>query len=150
MGSNTKAKGNKAESVILSEFIKNNIPTLLPFGDNEKYDLVIELDGQFKSVQVKYGSFKNGAICVDLRHRIGVKRIKYETYFGKVDLIAIWCEELDQSFLLTSDVFGKKTKMKLRVTNPQINVPLNNIMWAENYRFEKIISRVDQLIQQVS
>lgn len=62
MSCKTKKTGNKAESVILSEFVKSDIPVLLPFGDNEKYDLVVEINKNFYSIQVKHGLYKNGVI----------------------------------------------------------------------------------------
>lgn len=65
LNKNTKIKGNKAESVILAEFVKHEIPVLLPFGDNEKFDLVIFINNEFKSVQVKYGRYVNGCVVAD-------------------------------------------------------------------------------------
>ena len=146
MGSKTKKIGNKAESVILSEFIKNDIPVLIPFGDNEKYDLVADVDGKFYSVQVKHGQYKNGGISVDLRHRIGVKRIKYETYFGKVDLFGVWCEKLNTTYLLPIEMFGKQTSIVLRVEQPKRNSCISKIIWADNFQFAKIISRVREVV----
>lgn len=140
MSSKTKEIGNKAESVILSEFVKAGIPVSIPFGDNEKYDLVVEINGKLKSVQVKHGLFKNGVICVDLRHRIGVKRIKYETYFGKVDLIGIWCEKLNTTYLLPIEIFGKKTSVRLRIYNPIRNSSITKVIWAKDFVFENYIA----------
>ena len=76
---NTKSTGNKAESVILSEFVKHNIPVLLPFGDNEKYDLVIDLEGKFYSVQVKNGLFKKDKI----RHIINPFLLRKAAQLGR-------------------------------------------------------------------
>lgn len=146
MKCSTKRKGNKAESVILSEFVKNEIPVSLPFGDNEKYDLIIELKSKFYSVQVKHGNLKNGVILVDLRHRIGVKRIKYETYYNKVDLIAVWCEQNNMSYLLPMDLFGNKILAILRITPPKKNSCISKVFWAENFEFNKIISRVGEVV----
>ena len=138
----SKRKGNKAESVILSEFVKNNIPISLPFGDNEKYDLVAEINDKFYSVQVKYGRLKNGLISVDLRHRIGVKRIKYATYNGKVNFIAVWCEKNNTSYLLPLKSFGKKTMASLRLTPPKQNSCISKICWAKDYDFKKILKKI--------
>jgi hypothetical protein len=137
---NTKSKGNKAESVILAEFIKYDIPVLLPFGDNEKYDLVIDLNGVFKSVQVKYGRYMNGCVVADTRHRVGAKRIEYETYGGKVDFIALWCEELDTKYLIPISE-GNKTNITLRVDTPKNNSCISTIIWATDYEFFKVLSR---------
>ena len=39
---NTNTLGNMTESVILTEFQKNEIPVLIPFGRNEPYDFVVD------------------------------------------------------------------------------------------------------------
>ena len=96
-----KSMGNKAEIVIISEFIKNDIPVSIPFGQNEPYDLVIETNHGFKSVQIKHGTYRNGCVVADIRHRTGFSKIAYTTYDGKVDYIAVWCEELDTCYLLS-------------------------------------------------
>jgi len=141
MGYNTKIKGNKAEAVIMSQFVRNNIPVLLPFGDNEKYDLVIELNNQFKSVQIKYGRYESNCVAADIRHRIGVKRIDYETYFDKVDFIAIWCETNDKSYLLPLQEFGNKTQVRLRLNPPINNSCISTVCWARDYEFDLVLSQ---------
>lgn len=42
---NTKDKGNIGEAVILAEFMKKGIPVSIPFGDNARYDLIAEFNG---------------------------------------------------------------------------------------------------------
>lgn len=139
---NTKSKGNKAEAVVLSEFVKNNIPVLLPFGDNEKYDLVFELNGEFKSVQVKYGRIVNDCVVSDIRHRVGVKRIEYETYFEKVDFIAIWCEYNNNVYLIPMKEFGNKTTARLRLKPPINNSSISTVCWAKDYEFNLTLSKI--------
>ena len=139
MKQNTKTKGNKAEVSVLAEFVKNNIPVLLPFGDNEKYDLVIEINKEFKSIQVKHGRIRNGCIIADIRHRIGVKRISYETYFNKIDIIAIWCEDNDKIYLVSVQDFGNKTHARLRIDNPKNNSCISKVYWAKDYEFNKVL-----------
>lgn len=141
---NTKRKGNIAESAISNEFIRNNIPVLLPFGDNEKYDLVIEINGKFKSVQIKYATVINGCIKADARHRIGAKRIKYESYNGKVDIIAVWCEELGKAFLLTLSDFTKNT-INLRIVEPKNNSCVTTVRWAKDYEFIAMLQKIKNI-----
>jgi ADP-heptose:LPS heptosyltransferase len=138
---NTKTKGNKAEAIVLAEFIKNNIPVLLPFGDNEKYDLVIDINGQFKSVQIKYGRISNGCVTADIRHRTGAKRISYETYYDKVDFIAIWCEENNKVYLISLKEFGNKVTALLRIDSPKNNSCISTICWDKDYEFDKILQK---------
>lgn len=50
---NTKTIGETTEAIVLAEFVKAGFPVLLPFGDNQRYDLVIEAGGRFLRVQCK-------------------------------------------------------------------------------------------------
>lgn len=126
---------NKAEIVVISEFIKNDIPVSIPFGQNEPYDLVIDTKYGFKSVQVKHGTYRNGCVVVDIRHRIGYSKIEYSTYDGKADYIAIWCEELNTCYLLDIKECNGKTNLRLRIDNPKNNSCISTIVWAKDYEF---------------
>ena len=137
---NTKQKGDIAESVIISEFIKNNISVSIPFGDNDKYDLIVELNNQFKSVQIKNGRFENGKIIADIRHRIGKDRINYSTYSDKVDFIAIYCDYNDSCYLIDLKTFGNKTHACLRIDSPKNNSCISTIIWAKDFEFKKILT----------
>lgn len=136
---NTKIKGNKAEAVVIAEFVKRGIPVMLPFGDNEKYDIVVELNGAFKSVQVKYGRVSNGCVEAELKHRIGCKRVAYASYKGKVDYIAIWCEFNDTVYLLDSLFFSVKNRAMLRIDPPKNNSAISTVKWAKDYELAKLI-----------
>jgi hypothetical protein len=137
---NSKIKGNKAVGVLLSELLKRNISVSLPFGDNEKYDLIIYINKQFKSVQVKYGQFKNGCVQADTRHRVGTKRIKYQTYKGKVDFIGIWCEKLNKSYLVPIEK-SSKTFVTLRIDNPKNNSSISTIVWAKEFELDNFLKK---------
>ena len=42
---NTKAAGSATEAVVMAEFLKAGSPLLMPFGENSRYDLVVEAAG---------------------------------------------------------------------------------------------------------
>ena len=137
----TKGMGNKAEIVIISEFIKVGITVSIPFGNNEVYDLIIDTKLGFKSVQVKHGTYRNGCVVADIRHRKGYDKKKYDTYDGKVDYIAVWCEELDTCYLLDMNDCNGKTCLNLRIDLPKNNSCISTIIWAKDYEFKsKVLS----------
>lgn len=142
MVSNTKSLGNKAEIAIISEFVKNDIPVSLPFGDNQPYDIVIDTPMGFKSVQVKHGLLKNGVIFADIRKRIGSDRINYITYEKLADYIAIWCEKLNACYLLDINECEHKTGVSLRVDTPKKHTNLSSIVWAKDYELDKKIKEL--------
>lgn len=137
----TKGMENRAEIVIISEFIKAGIAVSIPFGNNEVYDLIIDTKLGFKSVQVKHGTYRNGCVVADIRHRKGYDKKKYDTYDGKVDYIAVWCEELNTCYLLDMNECNGKTSLNLRIDLPKNNSCISTIIWAKNYEFkDKILS----------
>lgn len=132
---NTKRKGNITEALILSEFIKRGIPTLIPFGDAEPYDLVIDYKDRFIKIQCK--------TC-----RIYRKNIEFNTvctshntknyidnhYEGKIDFFAtiyngiVYLVPIEES---------TKTKCRLRINGPNKNGPKGK--QAIEYELDKIL-----------
>jgi hypothetical protein len=53
---NTKVAGDITEAVVLAEFLRAGFPVCVPFGDNQRYDLVVEAGGRFLRVQCKTAS----------------------------------------------------------------------------------------------
>lgn len=49
----TKRLGNIGEALTQAEFVMRGIPLYLPFGENEKSDMIIDLNGKLKRVQCK-------------------------------------------------------------------------------------------------
>ena len=46
----TKDKGSIGEAIILTEFLKRGVPVSLPFGDNERYDMIAEFNGKLNRI----------------------------------------------------------------------------------------------------
>ena len=46
-------KGDASEAVVIAELKKRGYTVLQPFGDNQRYDIVVEEDNQFERVQIK-------------------------------------------------------------------------------------------------
>lgn len=49
----TKEIGNIGEAITLAEFTRFHIPVYIPFGDNEKADLIAEFNEKLQKIQVK-------------------------------------------------------------------------------------------------
>ncbi|HTE58137.1 MAG TPA: group I intron-associated PD-(D/E)XK endonuclease [Verrucomicrobiae bacterium] len=56
----TKQKGDLAVANAIQYYMTNGYEVCLPIGDKRPYDLVIEVEGVLKRVQVKYAGFYNG------------------------------------------------------------------------------------------
>lgn len=130
---NTKLKGDIAEAKILSKLTERGYTVLIPWGDRDRYDLVFELDGEFHRVQCKKARYVNGSakfpVCSSSVHRNGQRH----TYHGDIDYFAVWCEEVDEVYLIPfEDVSNINRAVSIRIEQPQNN-QRSGIRWAEDY-----------------
>ena len=111
---NPKLVGEKSEARIIAALLQLDLPVLKPFGDSQRYDLVVEREGQFLRVQCKTGRLVRGAVefptCSSYRHRQrGVRH-----YRGQADYFAIFCPENEKTYVVPVESVGLK-KCRLRV-----------------------------------
>ena len=94
---------------------------LLPFGDSQRYDLVIEKNGRFQKVQVKTVTEKNGVIQVDARvigHNLGRFNVYYPTE-KDFDILAVVEMKTQRAYAVPFD--GKQRRVQLRVSQTKNN-----------------------------
>ena len=53
-----KQKGNLAVASAIQHFVSGGYTVSIPLADTAKYDLVVERDGRFQSVQCKYAGYE--------------------------------------------------------------------------------------------
>ena len=106
---NTKAIGELSEAFVLAHFLKLGWIVLQPFGDNQRYDLVIDRGNGFETVQVKtaklHGSILYFKTCSSYAHRGNGKK----GYKGQVDLFATYSPELNKVYLMPVDIIGSSS-----------------------------------------
>lgn len=109
---NTKAIGNIGEAKTLSKFIELNIPVYLPFGDNEKVDMLAFFNGKYNRIQVKtaIGNNKNGSVTFDLtsstsHRKNGIKHVYDES---EIDYFACYSVFYDVVCLIPINIAPNK------------------------------------------
>lgn len=130
----THRKGDFTEAVVIAELKRRNIPTAFPFGDNERYDLVVETpDGSLVKLQIKTGWAADGVIDFHGRSSHANSRGNvYKPYVGDVDYFAVYSHEYEELFLVPEDEVN--SSKKLRVEEP--DQPDPKINRAEEYSFD--------------
>ena len=92
---NTNSKGNIALGKAISYFTEQEYTISVPLNDSQWYDLIVEKDGVFQTVQVKYTSEKpydNSYYC-SLKTTSGSSRKKlYSVTETPVDLLFCYCD----------------------------------------------------------
>lgn len=136
---NTKKYGNIGESNAIFLFTKYGIPVYIPFGDNEKSDLIVEIDGRFLKIQVKTSvKAEDGKMIFDLTsstcHRKNGVKHKYSC--EEVDFFFCYNVERNKSFLIKNN--GSYTAIIIRYEKPK-NHQTKNINYEKDYEFDNVI-----------
>lgn len=127
-----KTIGERSEACILAALLKAGKTVLIPFGDNQRYDLVIEEDNNFTRVQCKTGRLKNGSVGFPVTSRAGGIGTR-KSYDGEIDVFGVYCPELDKVYIVPL-IAGYKSGMHLRVSKTKIKQrATRQIRWAKDY-----------------
>ena len=116
----TKKKGQITEANVMLSLLKK-FTVLIPYGENQKYDFVLEKNGEYKTVQCKTGRIRNGAIIFNLYSVVrdkDTKKHKKVTYHN-VDYFGVYCEATNKSYLVSSEILPQY-EGTLRVDEPAI------------------------------
>jgi len=133
---NSKAKGERSEAAVLACLLKAGKIILLPFGDNQRYDLVIdEGTGEFTRVQVKTAKLDSDKQILKFKTRSSqAHRGRGQSdYKGQCELFAIYSPELDRVYVVPVDEVGRQ-ECVLRLDAPK-NGQLKGIRFAKDYLF---------------
>lgn len=136
-----KIKGNIGESAILFEFVKRQIPVSIPYGDNERYDLIAEFDGKLNKIQIKYcgeETANDGVVCpCASSYNHTATRTNWETYAGEVDYFCFWIAKDEKALIISADEVGDRKSITFKRT-PAKNGQTTRLM--DDYTFNKKFS----------
>jgi hypothetical protein len=136
MAQNTKLVGDIAEATVALAFLRGGFPVLWPFGENQRYDLVVEIRGRFFRVQCKNGRVIGGAIVFNASSVIVTpKGWSSRPYRGDADLFGVHCPQTDGVYLVPVDAVGT-TQVSLRLTEPK-NGRRRGVRMAADYEFAR-------------
>jgi hypothetical protein len=135
---NSKRVGNIGEAFVLAKFVELGIPVYLPFGDNEKADMIIELHGKLLKVQIKTSESFNGE-TVTFRTCSQRGKTKEAVIYveGDFDIYAFYCLITKQIYILSLEECPDKAVI-FRFTPPKNN-QTKNIRLAKDYTIENFI-----------
>ena len=133
-------KGESSEAAILHALVASGRVVLMPWGASQRYDFVIdEGDGRFTRVQCKSGVYRHG--CVYFRTASADRRRPMgDPYVGQVDAFAVYCPELDASFLVPIQEIRARQIATLRIDTPA-NGQTTGICWASPYALRHTVDK---------
>lgn len=128
-----KATGEKTEAIVIAELVRRDYIVLKPFGDNQRYDLVLDTPKGFKKVQVKTGYLKDGSVHFSTASvSSNTKGSKRRSYKGEVDYFAVFCEETNKTYLVPEELVGV-SQQSLRVEPLPKNISPERVCWAKQF-----------------
>jgi hypothetical protein len=129
---NTKKIGDISETMVLAAFVRAGYKVSIPFGEDNRYDFIIDRDGILSRVQVKTGRLRKGVVLFNCysshTHRKG---IACRPYTGEIEYFAVYCPDTNETYLLRSDAF-KVARGSLRVC-PAKNGQQKGLHWAADH-----------------
>ena len=147
-GVHPKLVGDRTAARVLASLLEVYEVVLLPFGENQRYDLVVEDGPRFIRVQCKTGRLRDGAVrfaaCSNNFHHPNRKegeRYRHP-YKGQADLFGVFCPDNRKVYLVPVDEIGD------RLGTLRIDRPLNNqargIRWAGDYELTAPVVPADK------
>lgn len=99
---NTKQIGEISQLAVAASLAKAGWTILMPYGDNQRYDLVIEKDGRFHRVQCKTGRLiqERDVVVADLISGNSLYGTRRRSYEGQIEFFGIYCPQLDKAYLI--------------------------------------------------
>lgn len=129
---NTKLVGDVSEAKVTAALLAKGKVVLTPFGDNQRYDLVIHENGEtFSTIQCKTGriskynsvKFYPKSCSCNGKHR--------SNYRGQVDYFGVYCPDNDKCYLVPVNQAGTSV-CNLRLGEPKIKMDYHALK-ATNY-----------------
>ena len=137
---NTKQRGDETEARILTELVARGYSVSVPFGDNDPYDLVVDIDGGLYRVQCKTGWVEDDCI----RFKTASKttrdgRVSHVGYDGRIDAFSVYCPDIDSVYWMPVGDAGKRNTY-LRIEEAKIDHP--SINFVEEYTLSSQLSKI--------
>ncbi len=129
--SSPKEIGDLAVAKILGSLLSKGHAVLLPFGDSQRYDLVLDRGGTLSKVQCKSGRVRNGCVRFNTSSTTWYGGHHRKNYRDGVDFFGVYCPEVDTSYLIPVQLVGE-TQGVLRL-EPTKNKQTRKVRFAEEF-----------------
>jgi hypothetical protein len=137
-----KDVGDRSTLAIMYGLNGNGYGVLLPFGENTRYDLVIDDGWRLSRVQCKTGRLRNGSIIFQTSssygHHRSPKAVKRH-YLGEVEFFGVFCPDTGGVYLIPIDETPNRSQAHLRVDPPR-NAQRRRIRYASTFEIARLSS----------
>jgi PD-(D/E)XK endonuclease len=138
-----KDKGERSTLAIMTALREAGYSVLLPFGENTRYDLVIDDGVALRRVQCKTGRLRQGGVrfaaCSSYAHHPNPKMVTRD-YLGEIDYFAVYCPDTGGVYLVPVEDAPVRKAGTLRVEAAR-NGQKRRIRTASDYEIAVISIR---------
>jgi hypothetical protein len=135
-----KEKGDRSTLAIMAALREAGYALSMPFGENSRYDLVIDDGIRLFRVQCKTGRLRKGAVrfsmCSNYAHHRN-PGTRSRDYQGQVDHFAVYCRETSGVYLIPIGALPLRTLGTRRV-EPPLNNQRSGIRFAADYEIGRV------------
>jgi hypothetical protein len=114
---------------------------LVPFGENVRYDLVIDDGESLARVQCKTGRLRGGAVrfnaCSSYAHHPNPRLLRRH-YEGQIEYFGVHCPDNGAVYLVPWEAAPRRTQVSLRV-DPAANNQVVGIRYAGHYEIARLV-----------
>jgi hypothetical protein len=135
----TDQKGAIAETALVHAAAKLCIPVYTPICEGSRYDLIFDVDSQLFRVQCKWAVRSGSVVMIRCRscRRSGTGLVHRSYTTDEIDLIAGYCAEIDQCYVVPFADYFRRGSLHLRL-GPTKNNQQRGILWARDFEFERL------------
>ena len=134
-----KDVGDRSTLAIMYALRLQGAAIFVPFGENTRYDLIVDEGGRLSRVQCKTGRLRNGVVkfntCSSYAHHPNPKMIKRD-YKGEIDEFAVFCPDLGAVYRIPIDDMPALRIGNLRVA-PARNGQAKGVRLAAAYEIAR-------------
>jgi hypothetical protein len=135
-----KAIGERSQLAIVIALDRAGYAVFIPFGENLRYDLVIDDGERLARVQCKTGRLESGAVrfraCSSYGHHPNPKILKRD-YLGEIDYFGVYCLETHDVYLVPIECAQVRRECSLRV-EPTRNGQRQGVRLAADYAVARV------------
>lgn len=140
MREHPKLIGDRTTLAVMLALVDAGLDVSVPFGENCRYDLVIDRAGRLTRVQCKTGRLREGVVRFATASTYGHLPSPRETrrdYLGEIDEFAVYCPDTGAVYLLPIEDVLTRSGAYLRVEPPR-NGQHKHIRYAKDYEIARV------------
>lgn len=137
-----KRIGEWVEAKVLADLLGCGLSVATPWGDDDAYDLIADIDGKLLRIQVKTARTRtHGAafsFCCTRNKYIRGYGYKHREYKEcEMDYFATWWN--GQTYLVPAEECGQEKQLRISPTRNGMKMKIN---WAKDYGLEKVVDKL--------